>query len=128
MDYQQQALDFAEAHDVKLNVIDYWYGIMPYWGDGVTRCVFTMQIARDHKRYTFKFGQSIAAGAQDPTMYDVLACLTKYDPGTFENFCSDYGYDTDSRSAERTYKAVCKEWRAVDRLFDDIIEELREIQ
>jgi len=128
MDYQANALDFAKRHGVKLNVIDYWYGIMPYWGDGVTRCVFTMQIARDHKRYTFKFGQSIAAGAQDPTMYDVLACLTKYDPGTFENFCSDYGYDTDSRSAERTYKAVCKEWQAVERLFGDIIEELQEIQ
>ena len=128
MDYQANALAFAKRHGVKLNVIDYWYGTMPYWGDGVTRCVFTMQIARDHKRYTFKFGQSTAKGSKEPTMYDVLACLTKYDPGTFENFCSDYGYDTDSRSAERTYKAVCKEWQAVERLFGDIIEELQEIQ
>lgn len=127
MDYQANALDFAKRHGVKLNVIDYWYGIMPYWGDGVTRCVFTMQIARDHKRYTFKFGQSIAAGAQEPTMYDVLARLQKYDVGDLADFCADFGYEP-NKQARETYKAVCREWRAVERLFGDIIEELRGIQ
>ena len=63
-----------------------------------------------------------------PTAYDILACLTKYDPGTFEDFCSEFGCDTDSRNAERTYKAVVKEWEAVNRLFtDEEIEELTEI-
>lgn len=64
----------------------------------------------------------------EPTMYDVLTCLTKYDPNTFEDFCSEFGYDTDSRAAERTHKAVVKEYEAVERLFGDIIEELAEIQ
>lgn len=64
-----------------------------------------------------------------PTPYDVLACLTKYDCGTFENFCSEFGYDTDSRKAEKTYKAVCDEWINIQRLFtDEEIEDLREIQ
>lgn len=63
-----------------------------------------------------------------PSLYDVLACLTKYDPGTFENFCSDFGYDSDSISALKTYKAVCKEWQKVDLLFGDVIDELQEIQ
>lgn len=64
-----------------------------------------------------------------PTAYDVLTCLTKSDPGTFENFCSEYGYDTDSRSAVRTYKSVRKEWNAVSKLFSDKeIEQLQEIQ
>lgn len=63
-----------------------------------------------------------------PTAYDILTCLTKYDVGTFENFCGDFGYDTDSRSAERIYKSVCEEWKAVDRLFSDVIDELQEIQ
>lgn len=64
-----------------------------------------------------------------PTAYDVLACLTKYDVGTFEDFCSEYGYDTDSRSALKTYKAVCKEWLNVQKLWNDKeIEQLQEIQ
>ncbi len=53
----------------------------------------------------------------NPTLYDVLACLQKYDVGTFEDFCSCYGYDNDSRTAEKTYKAVVKEFEAMERLF-----------
>ena len=63
-----------------------------------------------------------------PTAYDVLACLTKYDPDTFENFCSEYGYDEDSRKAEKIYNAVLDEWRNVCALFtDEEIEQLQEI-
>lgn len=63
-----------------------------------------------------------------PSLYSVLACLTKYDPGTFEDFCGDFGYDTDSLSALRTFKAVTKEWKAVENVFGDVIDELQEIQ
>jgi hypothetical protein len=62
-----------------------------------------------------------------PTAYDVLACLTKNDPGTFEDFCADYGYDDDSRKAEGIYREVQKEWANVERVFGDVIEELQEI-
>ncbi len=64
-----------------------------------------------------------------PTAYDVLACLTKYNPGSFENFCSEFGYDTDSRKAEKTYNAVKEEYMNVCSLFNDTeIEALQEIQ
>lgn len=62
----------------------------------------------------------------EPTLYDVLTCLQKYDVGTFEDFCSDYGYDTDSRTAFKTYKAVVKEFQAMERLFNS--EELEVLQ
>jgi hypothetical protein len=63
-----------------------------------------------------------------PTNYDILACLTKYNPGTFENFCSDFGYDTDSKKAEKTYNAVKDEWLNISRIFNDSeLQELREI-
>lgn len=66
---------------------------------------------------------------KEPTAYDIIACLTKYDPGTFENFCSEYGYDEDSRTAYKTYQAVCKEWADVCKIWsDDEIEKLAEIQ
>lgn len=64
-----------------------------------------------------------------PAAYDVLCCLTKYNPGTFEDFCGEYGYNTDSRSAEKTYNAVVNEWQNVAMLFNDNeLEQLREIQ
>lgn len=63
-----------------------------------------------------------------PTAYDVLACLQKYDVGTFDDFCSEFGYDEDSRSAKKTYKAVVKEYDNVCKLWaDEEIEQLQEI-
>lgn len=64
-----------------------------------------------------------------PDAYDVLAAMTKYDPGTFENFCDEFGYDTDSRKAEAIYFAVQKEYNNLVRIFTDKqMEELAEIQ
>lgn len=51
--------------------------------------------------------------------YNVIASLTKYDPGTFENFCADFGYDTDSRAAEKIYNAVKAEYQGLAMLFSD---------
>lgn len=89
------------------------------------------------KKNDLKFDHSLREGKDwyknenysAPTAYDVLAALTKYDPGTFENFCGDYGYDTDSKSAEKTYKGVKEEFAMVQALWTDAeIEQLHEIQ
>lgn len=64
-----------------------------------------------------------------PAAYDVLACLQKYDVGSFEDFCSEFGYDTDSRKSLKTYKAVVKEYDNVCKIWNDTeIEDLQEIQ
>ncbi|MCK5132390.1 MAG: hypothetical protein KAR40_09610 [Candidatus Sabulitectum sp.] len=65
----------------------------------------------------------------EPTPYSVLACITKHDPETFEDFCSNFGYDTDSRSAEKTYKAVSDEYKSLQTLFtEEELEVMSEIQ
>lgn len=61
-----------------------------------------------------------------PTLYDVLTCLQKYEIGTFEYFCDDFGYDLDSRTTEKTYKAVLNEYDKMCSLFTD--EELEVLQ
>lgn len=91
------------------------------------------QIVSQIKRKDWSFmnnGKSdIIHYPKQPTPYDILACLTKYDPGTFENFCSEFGYDEDSRTAEKTYNSVCDEYKNVCALFtDEEIELLTEIQ
>lgn len=64
-----------------------------------------------------------------PNEYDVLACLEKCDVGTFEDFCLEFGYDEDSRTAERIYLAVIKEYKDLTRIFtEEQIEKLIEIQ
>ena len=48
-----------------------------------------------------------------------------------EDFCDEFGYNDLPLSAykgtKKTYKAVCKEFEAVKRLFGDVIDELCEI-
>lgn len=54
-----------------------------------------------------------------PSLYSVLACLTKYEVGSFENFCDEFGYDSDSITAKKTYKAVAKEYDKMCGLFNN---------
>jgi hypothetical protein len=55
--------------------------------------------------------------------------LTKSDPETFEDFCDNFGYDTDSRKAEKVYRAVVREFEGMSRLFtEEELEQLQEIQ
>lgn len=63
------------------------------------------------------FAPRIVHTAPTPTAYDMLTCITKSDPGNFEDFCGDFGYDSDSRRAESVYQAIVKEWRQVSKFF-----------
>lgn len=128
MNYQKQANDFAKKHGIKLSFIGSPEYKTYFNEDKQFRFVFKCKLSRGKKSFTFDFGQSTAEKDKEPTMYDILVCLTKSDVGDFEDFCSEFGYDNDSRNAEKTYKAVVKEFKNVDNLFGDILEELQEIQ
>jgi hypothetical protein len=66
---------------------------------------------------------------KNPSAYDVLACLTKYQPEDFKNFCDEFGYNEDSRTAEKIYNAVLNEWNNIKMLYtDEEILKLQEIQ
>tara|TARA_R110000868_G_scaffold379828_1_gene645771 strand:- start:1031 stop:1801 length:771 start_codon:yes stop_codon:yes gene_type:complete len=126
-DYNKQAIDFlkdtATTFAATYKTHDFYFD-----GDKQTRDIYTIVLKNKLHRYRFTFGQSIAKSNVPPSVYDVLACLTKYDIGNFENFCSDFGYNTDSRTAYKTYKAVLKEWKNIERLFtNDQLELLQEI-
>jgi hypothetical protein len=126
-EYTKQANDFAKKHNVKLSFPKDPVYKKHFCNDKEERWVFRCKLSRNGKSYTFDFGQSINSGAQYPELYDILSCLQKYDVGTFDNFCSEFGYDNDSISSLKIYKAVCKEWKAVERLFGDVLEKLQDI-
>jgi hypothetical protein len=64
-----------------------------------------------------------------PSAYDVLSCITKRDPGTLGDFCSEMGYDADSKKAENVYNGVITEWKNVQMIFkDEEIEKLQDIR
>lgn len=87
-----------------------------------------MRFVSKYKEHWDMIDKYKGKGLSQVRAYDLLACITKSDPGDFEEFCRDFGYDTDSRKALTVYEAVCKEWRKVQRFFrPEEIEALQEI-
>lgn len=65
----------------------------------------------------------------EPDDYSILACLTQLYSTDFADFCSDYGYDTDSMRAKKIFDACVIEDSNLRKLFDrSELEELAEIQ
>ena len=129
-EYELQAKKFMEKTGTKFKAkyIDHDFY---FTDDKQSRDIYRTTLKRNGLQYSFKFGQSIINsnyGNIPPTPYNVFSCVQKYDVGTFENFCSEFGYDEDSRKAEKIYFAVKKEFQNIERLFSDVMEELQEIQ
>ena len=60
------------------------------------------------------FSKGYAHHGAQPELDEVLDCLASDATGienarSFDEWCGEYGYDTDSRRAERTYKLCCKQ-------------------
>jgi hypothetical protein len=132
-EYEKQANDFLNATKTELT-IDFLRHGKHFDDDTNTRDIYKITLNRGSRGYTFNFGQSLDKSLNPdnwrqsnpynkklkkvkPTNYDVLACLNGYSPGTFEYFCDDYGYDTDSIKARKTYDAIVDEWFNLEAMY-----------
>lgn len=106
----------------------------------------TTRITRDHlrgnieKERTFLFWSSIQSkedaryslhGEKKPTAYDILAgvSIQAGGQGSFEDFCANFGFYTDSRKAESTYKECLELHEKLRAIFTPSeLEKLAEIQ
>lgn len=125
--YQKSAVNILQKMNVKFKS-EYLTHDYHFADDKETRDIYRVTFQRGTSRFSLRFGQSLANTGEHPTPYDVLACIEKHDVGDFENFCSEFGYDINSRKAEKIYKAVCKEYEKVSRFFSsDELEILQNI-
>lgn len=72
----------------------------------------------------FKFqnaGKNAKAEFMEGLLYDCLACcsLDYYTPIDFDDFCSEFGYDNDSQTAEITWKACLKQSSKLQKIFTE---------
>jgi hypothetical protein len=69
---------------------------------------YRVTLKRGRRQLTTPFGMGRAL-CREPTAEDVLQSLLSDASSadeSFEDWCGEYGYDTDSRKAERTYQQV----------------------
>ena len=102
-----------------------------------------MDIIRNGNKFSLTFSDSIfntqkneerrkgRRYIQTPGAYDILAALTKYDPGDFDDFLSDFGFHiTSHREYHKLfslYYGVKDEYTSVYKMFSDCMDELSEI-
>lgn len=85
------------------------------------------QALHDKESWTRLYSGMIRKKRVPPTEYSVLAAITKHDPGSYDEFCADYGYDRKHKESAEIYLAVQREFANVMRMFGDAMDALREI-
>ncbi len=155
MDYQEQADEFLKKTGTEFKAekvgTDFFFD-----DDKEKRDIYRITLRRGEKKYSFRFGQSLnhsstnriieeldrqgyshfslkmrAARAlvRPPTAYDVLAAITKNDPGTLDNFADEYGYrEVKPSRLNKIYASVVEEWENVNTMFHDVMDQLKEVE
>lgn len=135
-EYDKQAKDFLKATGTELIMqqIRPEVANRPSWATEEKiqhGYEYRVALVRNGKDYRFSFWDSIANAERNkkPTAYDILACLNPSHATTFQEFCDEYGYDSDSRQVFNQWQEVEKETKALHNLFSEAeLDQLGEIQ
>lgn len=141
--YETEARDFMIRNKIKMSITFKDCEANRPWNENSKRNRYSVYIQNTDTDEAMRviFWDSVYSTERNitPTCYDILACLTKYDPGEYEDFCCEFGYETEienqfgrftrNETAYKIWRACCHEWEGVKRVFDEgeILEELREI-
>lgn len=134
-EYVKQAQDFLTSCSATMEIAYTGMELNSNWKDKELKNTYFATITTPRGTMKVKFWDSVYNTEREikPTEYDILACLEKYDVGTFEDFVNEFGYDVSEpdnlRCAKRIYKAVTHEHQNLCRCFtEEQLESLREIQ
>lgn len=142
-DYVMQANEFLERNGIEIKITFKERNSNPMWEGSCLRNRYSVYIQNTDTDEAMRviFWDSVYNTEHNitPTCYDILACLTKYDPGEYEDFCCEFGYETEienqfgrftrNETAYKIWRACCDEWKRVKRVFGEgkVLEELQEI-
>jgi hypothetical protein len=113
---RQTVADFIADHNITADAVPTDHN--PNMDDSATMDHWRVTLRRPGKKMTVYFSMGSGHNGKAPEAADVLDCLAS-DASSVDNardfadWASDYGYDTDSRKAHKTY-TVCK--RQAERL------------
>ena len=130
-DYQWQAFEFLVNTGTQFDIVPTVPQRQPHWSlDGKHGIQYAVTLKNKRGAYTFDFWDSLHNKEQgnQPTEYDVLACLQVEQFNTFEDFADCYGYDQDSRQAYKAYTGTQEQAENLARIFTrHQLEQLSEI-
>ncbi len=138
--HDAQAAEFLHRHGLKLRATSSNSRPAPQLPEGVLQrirgihCIhYRVTLSGSGRRMAFDYWGSAADAEEgnEPTTYSVLACIASdyHTPDTFEEFCSEYGEDNDSRIALQTFRHVDRFAQGLRKFFtEEEAEELNAIR
>jgi hypothetical protein len=106
----EQSKDFAEEHDITATSTSVDSNPNLVGASNRDADHYKVTLRRGKARLTVYYTKGSAHRGQRPTAIEVLGCLASDSQSaseSFEDWCANSGEDTDSRTAEKTYK-TCK--------------------
>lgn len=130
MDYEKKMNEILKRNGIKVNII-YIRRSTCNWDKENLHDYYKVTLTRGNKTITFDYFASIINTEEHkkPSNYDVVSCLEWYEIYDFEDFCLNFGYDTDSIKALNTYLECQKQQKELFNIIpeENIKEEIREI-
>lgn len=132
--YKEQGEAFLTETNTTLEVVEAVPQKSPLWAKDQNHGIhYSVKLSNKNGSYTFDYWDSIANKEKvikrKPNAYDILTSVNPDDSQDFAEFCANYGYDENSRTAEKTYNAVMEQSNNIRRLFSiDEIDALQYIQ
>lgn len=140
-EYENKAREFLNSCPAELEVYYSGTSVNHLWNEKQPRDMYSFVIKTQRGSMNGLFWDSIhntqerrskRKGPKHPGVYSILACLTKYDVGSMDDFMHEFGYEIksakDMSDFLTTYNAVVKEYKDLCRIFTPKqMEMLREI-
>ena len=117
---------FASKHGIKS--VSEWADSNPNMAENWEANHYKVTLRAKGKQLTTYFSKGFGLSGE-PTAAEVLDCLASDAAGyenarDFEDWASDYGYDTDSRKAEKLYRVIGKQAEKLKKFLGDNYEAL----
>jgi len=119
--------EFCGEHNIRINVE---YADSNPNMDGKHMNHFKVTLKNGKKQFTLYYSQGFRI-CGDPTAESVLSCLHSDQSCVdmdFDDFCAEMGYDSDSRKAEKIYKAVISQSKKLEQFMGDLLDEFMDCE
>ena len=134
-EYNQQAIDFLIESKTKINIEFNGLAKTSWSSDKVNQYEVTLK--NDRHEWTYEFCDSVRNTEDGKSakfdFYSVLACMDVNVTESFDDFCSDFGYEFKNESEyikiKKTHLACVEQMNELKKLFTaDQLEKLGEIR
>lgn len=124
MNYEEKIKEILKSEGISVDII-FVTNSYPKWDKNILHNQYKVVLKRGNKQMQYDFWDSLynTEKGLKPSKYDVMSCLEWYEIYDFEDFCMNFGCDTDSIKAFETYKECQKQQKELFELIPE--EEIR---